>query len=183
MARIVALNADATINDLKRQSRALNKHKSGEVNRALAATINDSLRKSRTRIVRAISKEMQVKQVPIRKRVKITRAKTNNLYGRVWAGTNRLSAKSAGAKPRGDGHGVGPYQWDDTFTNQGLKNIYVRKGLGRGNIEVAGFGAGYTERVFKNAVNAETEKVLSSDFPRELFRQINWRLNKALGIT
>ena len=60
--------------------------------------------------------------------------------------------------------------------------IYVRKGQGRGNIEVAGFGAKFTEQTLKNAVNQETEASLAKDFPLELFRQLTWRLDKALGI-
>ena len=35
---------------------------------------------------------------------------------------------------------------------------------------------------FKNAVNEETEASLAKDFPLELFRQLTWRLDKALGI-
>ncbi|VEL96995.1 hypothetical protein ALT761_01994 [Alteromonas sp. 76-1] len=182
MSKVVSVDSKEAIAEMKRMSRALNVHRKGEVNRAMAATINDSLKRSRTKIVRRASKAMQVKQAPIRSRVKITRAKTTNLNGKVWAGTNRLSARTAGAKPRGDGHATGPYEWSNTFTNSGLKNIYIRKGQGRGNIEVAGFGAKFTERALVNAVNTETEAALSKDFPAELFRQLKWRLDKALGI-
>ena len=182
MGYVATVDNKTAIREFKRMSRALDKHRKGEATRAMVATINDSLKKSRTRIVRSVSKTMQIKQVPIRKRVKITRAKTGSLNGKVWAGTNRISARSAGAKPKGDGHSVGPYTWDNTFTNSGLKNIYIRKGKGRGNIEVAGFGARYTERTIVAAVNSETERALSTDFPKELFRQLSWRLDKALGI-
>lgn len=182
MSKIVSVNSKQALAEMKRMSRALDTHRKGEVNRAMAATINDSLKKSRTKIVRRASKAMQVKQAPIRQRVKITRAKATSLHGKVWAGTNRLSARTAGAKPRGDGHAVGPYEWPNTFTNKGLRNIYIRKGQGRGNIEVAGFGAKFTEQTLKNAVNEETEASLAKDFPLELFRQLTWRLDKALGI-
>jgi len=182
MSKIVSVNSKQTLDEMKRMSRRLDWHRKGDAKRAVAAAINHSLNKSKTKIVRRVSDAMQIKQKPIRQRVKITRAKVTALNGKVWIGTNRITASGAGAKPRGDGHAVGPHEWPNTFSNKSLRNIYVRKGQGRGNIEVAGFGEKFSEVLLKRAAVEETRDSLNKDFPVELFRQLTWRLNKALGI-
>jgi hypothetical protein len=182
MIKVVSVNSREMDRELKRLSANLDNHSKNESRRALASVINKNLSKIKTKIVRKVSAETQIPQKAIRPRVKIVKAKATNLNARVWVGLNRITAKSAGAKPSGDGYSVGPYSWKNAFSSAKLNGgIYERKGRARLPIKSAGFGEGFTSSSLKKVTNAVISKNLNTDFKAQLFRELSYRLDKVIG--
>ena len=163
---------------MRRLSKHLDSHRKGEANRALASVLNKGLSKVRTRITRTASNSMQVPQKAIRKRIRIIKARPQNLGGVVWVGTNPMSASSAGAKPDVEGFKLGPYSWPDAFTNSKLKGIYQRKGKSRKPLVVSGFGPQFTESELRQATNKEVKKNINGDLQVDLHREMTYRLDR-----
>ena len=80
-----------------------------EVSRAQASALNKGGAMVKTATVRGTAKSLGIKQNLIRKRVRVKRARANNLVTRIWGGAQGVSLMHF--KPKEVGGGVQAGQW------------------------------------------------------------------------
>ena len=80
-----------------------------EVRRAQASALNKGGAMVKTATVRGTAKSLGIKQKMIRKRVRVKRARANNLVTRIWGGAQGVSLMHF--KPKEVGGGVQAGQW------------------------------------------------------------------------
>lgn len=181
MIKVVDINSKEMARELKRFSRHLDSHSKNESKRALASVINKNLGMIKTKIVRKVSTTTQIPQKAIRPRVRIVKARANNLGATVWVGLNRITASSAGAKKTEDGYRVGPYSWPGAFTIKKFKGaIFQRTSTGRFPLRTAAFGEGFTSGVLKRATNSVISSNLDNDLRAKLMREMSFRLDRIM---
>jgi len=181
MIKVVDVDSKEMARELKRLSKNLNTHSKLESKRAVASVINKNLAQIKTKIVRRASTTTQIPQKAIRNRIRIVKAKPNNLNAKVWAGLNRISASSAGAKPTATGFKLGPYNWEGAFTISRFNSaIFERTTASRFPIRKAGFGEEFTSTAIKNATNQAISSNLGTDFSAKLLRELTFRLDRIM---
>lgn len=191
MIKVVDVDSKEMARELKRLSKNLNTHSKIESKRAVASVINKNLAQIKTKIVRRASTSTQIPQKAIRPRIKIDKAKPNNLDAKIWVGINRISAHKAGAKPSGSGFSVGPYNWANAFrpanVRPGQSNesgaIFERVGRAQFPIRKVMFGQEFVGTAMKNATNQMVSANLGKDFAAKLKRELEFRLDRIMKRT
>lgn len=182
MIKVVDVDSRDMTRELNRMSRALNRHRSTEVNRILSRVINRNLSTIKSRVVKKAATSMQIKQKTLRPRVAIVKARANYLSGRVWVGLNPITAQSAGAKPADEGYKVGPYHWPNAFSNAKLHNgIFERKGRARLPIKKAVFGEQFVGSTLKRITDSVSRDNLDNDFRVRLFVELDKAMSRILS--